>query len=71
MGAVSAPSPVSVLPIVATSFYIPVYLFRSMRTVYEQGRALTLVKFLVLVIAYSVGLTVMLLGALLITVFSI
>jgi hypothetical protein len=71
MGAVSAPSPVSVLPIVATSFYIPVYLFRSMRTVYEQGRALTLVKFLVLVIAYSIGLTVMLLGALLITVFSI
>ncbi len=70
-GALGAPSAVSVLPIVATSFYVPVYLFVSMRTVYEQGRALTFFKFLVLTVAYSIGLTFMLVGALLITLFSI
>lgn len=68
---VGAPSALSVLPIVATSFYVPVYLYRSMRSVYEQGRALTFLKFLTLVVAYVTGLTFMLTAALLITVFSI
>lgn len=71
MGALGAPSPVSVLPIIATSLYVPVYLFRSMRSVYEQGRALTLLKFVVLIVAYVTGLAFMLAAALLITVFSI
>lgn len=71
MGLVGAPSAMSVLPIVATSFYVPVYLFRSMRSVYEQGRVLTFLKFLGLIVAYVTGMTVMLSAALLITVFSI
>lgn len=71
IGFLGLPGPVSVLPIVATSFYVPVYLYRSMREVYGQGRAFSFLKFLVLTIAYVFGVTVMLVGALLITVFSI
>ncbi|MDH3746721.1 MAG: DUF3667 domain-containing protein [Gammaproteobacteria bacterium] len=62
---------VSVLPIVATSFYIPVYLYKSMRRVYEQGRILTVLKFLTLSITYMLGFTLMMFGALLIAVFSV
>ena len=69
--AISLPGWVSVLPIVATSFYIPVYLYKSMRRVYGQGHAFTTLKFLTLSVTYVLGFSLMMLGALLIAVFSI
>ena len=63
--------PVFTLTTVIASLYIPVYLFLAMRRVYGQGRALTFLKYVPLTISYLVGLTVMMLGAVLIAVFSI
>ena len=63
--------PVVTLVTVAASFYIPVYLFIAMRRVYAQGRAVTVLKYVPLTISYLVGLTLMMLGAVLIAVFSI
>ena len=63
--------PVVTLVTVAASFYIPVYLFIAMRRVYAQGRAVTILKYVPLTISYLVGLTLMMLGAVLIAVFSI
>ncbi len=60
-----------VLPIVATSFYVPVYLFISMRHVYGQGRLATFAKFLLLATTYIVGFTAVMLGALLLAVISV
>ncbi len=65
------PGAVSVVPIVATSLYVPVYLYKSMRRVYEQGHALTAAKFSVLTVTYSIGIALMMLASLLIAVFSI
>ena len=65
------PELVSVLTIVATSFYVPAYLFVSMRRVYSQGRLITSLKFIVLVIAYSVGFLMTVFAALAIAAFSI
>ncbi|MDX1515389.1 MAG: DUF3667 domain-containing protein [Woeseiaceae bacterium] len=62
---------VSVLPIVATSFYVPVYLYKAMRRVYGQGRAMTALKFVALTITYAVGFVLMLFSALLFAVFSV
>lgn len=71
VGAVGLAEAVAVLPIVATSFYIPVYLYKSMRRVYEQGRILTILKFLTLSLTYIIGLALMMFGAVLIAVFSV
>ena len=68
---VSIPEPISVLVIVAASFYIPVYLYKAMRRVYGQGHFLTLTKYIALSVAYSVGAIVTLLGALLVALFSV
>ena len=67
------PGAAGVVPIVvvATSLYMPVYLYKSMRLVYGQGHILTTLKFLTLSVSYAVGLSLMLLGALLIAIFSI
>ena len=62
---------IGVLPVIVSSLYIPVYLFKSMRRVYGQGFLLTLVKYLVLLAAYAAGFTLMLLGAFAIAAFSI
>lgn len=62
---------VAVLPVIAAAFYIPVYLYKSMRCVYAQGRLLTSLKFLTLSVAYTFGLGLMLISALLFAVFSI
>lgn len=48
---------------VAVSLYIPVYLYMAMRRVYGQGRILTFLKYIGLVIAYSLGATLTMLGA--------
>jgi hypothetical protein len=68
--AVKGPTWLAVLPIVATSFYIPIYLFKAMRRVYEQGWFLTLFKYLILVIAYAFGFSFMMLFAFLIALAS-
>jgi hypothetical protein len=65
------PEAVGILVIVAASFYVPVYLFVSMRRVYGQGRLLTALKYVVLTVSYLAGITVTMLGAVIITAFSI
>ena len=65
------PELLATLTIVATSLYIPVYLYMAMRHVYGQGRLLTFVKFLVLVAAYNVGTGLTLLSAVLFALVSV
>ena len=67
---VGAPGPVVVLPVVASSLYIPVYLFIAMRRVYGQGRLLTLLKYLVLLAAYVAGMALVMAGAVLLAILS-
>ena len=65
------PEAIGILVIVAASFYVPVYLFVSMRRVYGQGRLVTAAKYVVLTVAYLAGLTVTMLGALTMAVLSV
>jgi len=45
--------------VLAASLYVPVYLYKSLRRVYEQGRFFTIVKFSMLGFAYFAGLMLM------------
>ncbi|MGD8733773.1 MAG: DUF4286 family protein [Gammaproteobacteria bacterium] len=54
-----------------SAVYIPVYLFRAMRVVYEQGRLATGVKYVLLGIAYLTGLLLFLAGTVTITAVTI
>ncbi len=65
------PEAVGVLPVVAMSFYVPVYLFKSMRQVYRQHWLTTLLKFSALTAGYAAGFTLVMLAAVLIAVFSV
>jgi hypothetical protein len=56
------PSVISSLVDLAATAYVPFYLFRAMRRVYGQGRALTLAKFVALVCVYAVTGVAVLLG---------
>ena len=67
----SLPEFAVVLPLVAISFYIPVYLFVAMRKVYGQGRLITLFKYITLTVSYAAGFVATMLGALAIAAFSI
>lgn len=49
--------------------YLPYYLYRSMRTVYGQGRFFTVVKFTALLLAYFIAVTTMLVLTLLYTLY--
>ncbi len=62
---------IAVLPVVATSFYVPVYLYKSMRRVYGQGHLWTTLKFVALTATYLFMLTIMIAAALLFAVFSL
>lgn len=62
---VRLPEVIAVLAIVAASLYIPLYLYMAMRRVYGQGRILTFMKYIGLVVAYSAGATFTMLGAIL------
>jgi hypothetical protein len=53
--ALAAPEAASTLVIVASSVYVPIYLFVAMRRVYAQSRFVTFLKFIALFIAYVVG----------------
>ena len=45
--------------VLAISLYVPVYLYKSLRRVYAQGRFFTIVKFSMLGFAYFAGLMLM------------
>lgn len=62
--------PVDVLNF-AMSMYVPIYLYKAQRRVYEQGRFLTVMKFSVLTLAYLAGLIVMLALVAILAAFSI
>ena len=61
---------ISTIIIVATSFYIPVYLYKAMRRVYAQGHMVTIVKYLMLLVAYVTGAFLTMLGVLLVALMS-
>lgn len=69
--ALGLPEAIPILTVVALSFYIAAYLFVSMRRVYGQGRIITFLKYVILLIAYAFGFTMTMLGALAIAAFSI
>jgi hypothetical protein len=70
-GWLNLPETLPTLGIVAASFYVPVYLFVAMRRVYGQGRFVTLLKYVVLLIAYVLGFTATMLGAMAIAALSV
>jgi hypothetical protein len=45
--------------VLAVSLYVPVYFYKALRLVYGQGRFFTILKFLILALAYFVGLLFM------------
>ena len=59
------------LSVFVVSVYVPVYLYKAMRRVYGQGRAITLLKYLFLFPTYLIGLSLLLLFAAFYTAFSI
>ena len=65
------PEAIAALTVVVAAFYVPVYLFIAMRRVYGQGRFITFLKYVVLAVAYAMGFTATMLGALAIAAFSI
>jgi hypothetical protein len=56
---------------VAVAVYIPVYLYKSLRRVYGQGRFVTILKFLFLLFVYLVGLALIVGFAALFAAFSV
>jgi len=70
IGWVSLDGAVSTIILVATSFYIPVYLYKAMRRVYRQGHVVTIFKYLLLLIAYLTGATTTMFAAFLVAVLS-
>ena len=65
------PEAVPIVIVVVASFYVPAYLFKSMRRVYGQGGFVTFLKFVVLLISYLMGFFATMMGALAIAAFSI
>ena len=65
------PEPIASLVLVAASLYILVYLYMAMRGVYGQGRILTFIKYIALVICYSIGASLTMLGAFLFALFAV
>jgi hypothetical protein len=60
----------SQLVLVIASFYIPIYLYKAMRHVYGQGHLVTIIKYLILVVAYLTGALLTMLSAILSAVLS-
>lgn len=65
------PEPAVDITTIAASLYVPVYLYKSMRGVYEQRRIVTIPKFLILMFGYFVGFSFILFVAALFAAFSI
>jgi hypothetical protein len=62
-GLVFVPEWITVLVVVAATFYIPVYLYKAMRLVYGQGHIATLIKYFALAAAYFAGAALTMMGA--------
>lgn len=54
---------ITTLIIVAASFYVPVYLYKGMRRVYQQGRLVTFAKYVTLLVTYAFGASLTMLAA--------
>lgn len=65
------PDAIPILIVVASSFYIPVYLFVALRRVYAQGRLATFAKYIVLIASYVTGASLMLLATVLLALNSV
>ncbi len=65
------PEWISILILVAASFYIPVYLYKAMRHVYGQGHFFTFTKYVALAVAYSIGAALTMMSALLFALFAV
>ena len=65
------PEAMPIVIVVVASFYVPVYLYKSMRRVYGQSGFVTFLKFVVLLISYLIGFFATMMGALAIAAFSI
>jgi len=65
------PEAIPIVIVVILSFYIAAYLFVAMRRVYGQGRIITFLKYIALLVAYTFGFMMTMLGALAIAAFSI
>jgi hypothetical protein len=59
------------LSVFVVSLYVPVYLYKAMRRVYSQGRAITILKYFILILTYLTGLALMFGFAAFYTAFSI
>ena len=70
-GLIHLPDAIGILVLVAASFYIPVYLYKAMRLVYGQGFFFTFAKYITLAIAYIIGATLTMMGALLFALVSV
>jgi len=68
---VGLPEPAVDITVFAVSLYVPVYLYKSMRRVYEQRHLASAPKFLLLTLAYFGGFSFILVFAALIAAFSI
>ncbi len=68
IGALGLHEAIGVLPIVAASFYIPIYLFKAMRRVYGQGFFMTFFKYVVMLVVYTAGFGLTMLFAFLIAI---
>lgn len=55
-GMLEWPELVVTLTVVASAFYAPIYLFVAMRRVYDQGRFVTFLKYIALLVAYAFGI---------------
>ncbi len=66
----SAIDSIKTLILVATSFYIPVYLYKAMRHVYGQRHLVTVPKYFILSVAYVAGATLTMVGAFLVALLS-
>ena len=61
---------ISTILVVASSIYIPVYLYKAMRYVYGQGHMITILKYIVLLAAYITGATMTMFAAFLFALMS-
>lgn len=64
MALLGVPEGASTLVIVAASLYIPVYLYMALRRVYAQRHIFTTIKYIALVVAYWLGISLTMFGAL-------
>lgn len=65
------PEALAILTVVIVSFYVPAYLFVAMRRVYGQGRIITFIKYIGLVVAYVLGFSATMAAAVAIAAFSV